>query len=85
MHQTCKKCGRVQRFEFAVSDLVWRWVPEEYQYKALCIECFLELVEERVMVAHLNLRDFQFLGIVTPSGRLSGVLLDRNPKEVLPA
>ena len=52
MQQTCKNCGRTQRFEFVVSDELWSKATlcklitnlkkvQPYPY-ALCIECFLE-------------------------------------------
>ena len=71
-HQTCKTCGRIQRFEFSVSDELWKrsgCAPE----KARCIECWLEKLDDSD-VPEISIDDFQFLGIV--GDRIQCVLRD---------
>jgi len=39
--QTCKVCGRPDKFDFHVPDAVWEAiVPEEYRNKVVCLNCF---------------------------------------------
>ncbi len=39
--QTCKVCGRPDKFDFYVPDEVWAAVvPEEFGHLALCLYCF---------------------------------------------
>ena len=40
--QTCKKCGRAQRFEYSLDDSIWQRLPKKWHNKCLCIECFIE-------------------------------------------
>lgn len=83
-HQTCKRCPRIQRFEFSIKDEIWNLIPEKWHNRVLCIECFLELLEENIVgKLKISLEDFEFLGIAgLDIEKLSGVLLDRNPKDV---
>ena len=46
--QTCKACGRPDKFDFHVPDDVWkRVVPVEYQNRVVCLACFDEFAFER--------------------------------------
>lgn len=47
-HQTtCKVCGRAEKFDFVVSDSVWRSVvPHDFLSKVVCLYCFDELARE---------------------------------------
>jgi hypothetical protein len=39
--QTCKVCGRADKFDFHVPDIVWkRVVPQRYHNKVVCLPCF---------------------------------------------
>ncbi len=67
MQQTCKKCGRDQHFEFVVTDQIWRIIPKEFRDKALCIECFIDIMDEQVKPYgsfQMTVSDFRFLAIV---------------------
>lgn len=52
------------RFEFSIKDKIWCKLPEKWQDKTLCIECFLELLEKEAPKQEINLNDFHFLGII---------------------
>jgi len=46
--QTCKVCGRPDKFDFHVPDEVWvAVVPEEYRNRVVCLGCFDEFAQER--------------------------------------
>jgi hypothetical protein len=39
--QTCKACGRPDKFNFEVSDVDWNEiVPQQYRGLVLCLSCF---------------------------------------------
>ena len=39
--QTCKVCGRPDKFDFSMPDRVWRAiVPEEFVNRVVCLYCF---------------------------------------------
>lgn len=41
MRQTCKACGRPDKFDFSVSDNVWAAVvPVELRKRVVCLGCF---------------------------------------------
>ena len=41
LRQTCKVCGRHDKFNFHVPDEVWKAVvPLEYQVLVVCLDCF---------------------------------------------
>lgn len=41
MQQTCKVCGRIDKFDFHVPDEIWtRVVPLVYINKVVCLSCF---------------------------------------------
>jgi hypothetical protein len=42
-HPVCKGCGWADKFDFSVSNDVWKEVvPLEYQSSVVCLECFDE-------------------------------------------
>jgi len=60
-YEVCRKCGRKQRMAWSVKDSLWeKVVPKNFKDKVLCLECFLEMADQR----HINVRseDFNFLG-----------------------
>ena len=73
-HQTCKHCGRVQRFEFAVTDDLWMRTTGDYPF-ALCIECWLAMADEAG--SSICGSDIIYLGI--SGAKVSTILLDRVP------
>lgn len=75
-HQTCKQCGRRQRFEFVVSDELWRLGGGNLQ--PMCIECWLERLDHncnRIGISYIFEPDsFRHLSIV--GDNVNGVLQD---------
>lgn len=46
--QTCKICGRPDKFDFHVSEKIWEAVvPPEFQTRVVCLYCFDDLAYER--------------------------------------
>lgn len=77
-HQTCKKCFKKMRFEFNIQDGIWDKIPKKWRNHALCIECFLELLEKECPDEKLKLTDFRFIGVigVNRKKKFGGILLD---------
>jgi len=47
-NQTCKVCGRRDKFNFAVDDATWAAVvPEAYRNLVVCLACFDDLAQAR--------------------------------------
>lgn len=45
--QTCKACGRPDKFDFHVPDEVWAAVvPEKYRNRVVCLYCFDDFAVE---------------------------------------
>lgn len=45
--QTCKVCGRPDKFNFHVSDEVWASIiPPKFQAKVVCLSCFDEFAQK---------------------------------------
>ncbi len=48
VRQTCKVCGRPDKFNFNVPDEVWAAVvPLRYQNRVVCLACFDDFARER--------------------------------------
>lgn len=48
LQQTCKVCGRPDKFDFHVPDSVWEAViPEEFHTKVVCLYCFDEFAKQK--------------------------------------
>lgn len=46
--QTCKVCGRIDKFNFNVPDNIWaRIVPHEFQNRVVCLSCFDDFAKEK--------------------------------------
>jgi len=65
--QYCKKCGRDQRFEFSICDEIWNKLPEIWQNHILCIECFLEELNNACPTQKIQVSDFVYMCILDPS------------------
>jgi len=76
--QTCKRCFRETRFEFSIKDDIWSKLPERWQNRVLCIECFLEELEKECPDQEIRLSDFAFLGVVgdIENDEFGGILVD---------
>ncbi len=48
MQQTCKACGRPDKFNFSVRDDIWeRVVPEKLRSNVVCLSCFDDFAHRR--------------------------------------
>ena len=61
--ETCKKCGREQRFAWCLKHDLWdKLAGKKWKNKVLCIDCFLKMVSPSI---RLTINDFLHLGFVT--------------------
>ena len=61
--ETCKCCTREQRLAWSVSDELWDSVViDHYRMRALCLECFLLMADDRKV--KVELEDISFTGVV---------------------
>ena len=61
--QTCKVCGRADKFDFSVPDNVWASiVPEEYRKRVVCLACFDEFARQAKVDYTPYLRSLYFAG-----------------------
>lgn len=61
--QTCKVCGRPDKFNFHVPDQIWNEVvPEEYRNRVVCLYCFDEFAERAGKRYAASLRELIFAG-----------------------
>lgn len=58
--QSCKYCGRDQNIVFTVRDELWYKLPKKYHNKALCLECFIKLMDKRFMIKIEDFEGLQF-------------------------
>lgn len=59
--QTCKRCGRPDKFDFHVPDPIWvAIVPPELRNRVVCLYCFDDLASEYPgpLAAHLRILYF---------------------------
>lgn len=63
MRQTCKACGRPDKFNFDVPDHVWRAVvPVELQTRVVCLACFDTFARKNNVDYAASLRAVFFAG-----------------------
>ena len=61
--QTCKVCGRPDKFDFSVPDGVWRdIVPEEFVNRVVCLFCFDDFAAMEDKKYAASLRHLYFAG-----------------------
>ena len=61
--QTCKVCGRRDKFDFTVPDEVWRSVVgPEFEHRVVCLSCFDDLATERGVDYSQHLHSVYFAG-----------------------
>lgn len=61
--QTCKACGRPDKFNFDVPDDVWRAaVPAHLQNRVVCLGCFDEFAKARGVAYAKSLTEVCFAG-----------------------
>jgi len=55
LRQTCKACGRPDKFNFKVPDSQWEAiVPEEFRKRVLCLPCFDDFAVTAKLHYHLD-------------------------------
>jgi len=53
--QTCKICGRPDKFDFNVPDDIWQMViPKQYQNHVVCLTCFDDFACKANIPYHLQ-------------------------------
>lgn len=63
LRQTCRLCGRPDKFNFHVPDDVWRAaVPAPYVDGVVCLFCFDALAEIRCVAYAHSLKELWFAG-----------------------
>jgi len=61
--QTCKVCGRPDKFDFQVPDNIWCLiVPLEYQTKVVCLACFDDFATAKNIDYSTSLQTIYFAG-----------------------
>lgn len=63
------------RFEFSIRKDLWEKLSDKWINRVLCIECFLEELEDIEPNQKFYLSDFAFLGVVGDH-LFGGILLD---------
>jgi len=63
MRQTCKICGRPDKFDFNVPDKIWRAVvPVQFRKLVVCLYCFDELARQRDIAYAGSIQSLYFAG-----------------------
>lgn len=63
MRQTCKVCGRPDKFDFHVSDGIWfAVVPSAFQTKVVCLACFDDFAKQKEVDYSTSLQVVYFAG-----------------------
>src|SRR3990167_10679689 len=61
--QTCKVCGRSDKFDFSLPDAVWAAaVPAEYRSRVVCLYCFDEFAAQAGVAYGASPREGYFAG-----------------------
>jgi len=75
--QTCKACGRPDKFNFHVPDAVWRAVvPGGLDGRVVCLSCFDDLAAKRDVAYAASLSEIWFSGDGATLGLTPHVALD---------
>lgn len=78
IYEKCKRCGRAQRLAWQVETDLWERVSGKWRNRVLCLECFLELSDERKI--KINKSDFSYLAFIANSYD-GDTLLERKSNE----
>ncbi len=63
MQQTCKVCGRIDKFNFNVPDKIWEAVvPLEYRNRVVCLACFDDFAQKKMINYADYLQSVYFAG-----------------------
>jgi hypothetical protein len=61
--QTCKVCGRSDKFNFDIPDDLWAViVPAEFAQKVVCLSCFDDFATRKEIDYATSLRSLYFAG-----------------------
>jgi hypothetical protein len=61
--QTCKSCGRRDKFDFNVPDSLWAAVvPTEFRNRVVCLACFDDFAREAGVDYSRDLTTLYFAG-----------------------
>lgn len=61
--QTCKSCGRPDKFDFYVNDEIWiSVVPDELKSKVVCLFCFDNFAYEKGIEYKNTINTLYFAG-----------------------
>lgn len=75
--QTCKACGRPDKFNFHVPDAIWRAVvPPELDGRVVCLSCFDDLAKEKDVTYATSLSEVWFAGDRATFGFVPSLALD---------
>ena len=63
LRQRCKVCGCRDKFDFSVSDEVWRSiVPPSYQNRVVCLPCFDDFAQKKGVDYSTSIKTLHFAG-----------------------
>ena len=63
LRQTCKVCGRPDKFNFNISDWMWRdVVPKHLWHKVVCLYCFDDFAHKKGVNYARHLHTLYFAG-----------------------
>lgn len=63
LQQTCKVCGRLDKFDYNVPNHIWRQVvPKKYLNNVVCLACFDDFATQNDIDIHDSLHVFYFAG-----------------------
>jgi hypothetical protein len=75
--QTCKACGRPDKFNFHVPDAIWRAVvPPALDGRVVCLSCFDDMAKERDVAYAASLSEIWFAGDKATLGLTASVVVD---------
>ncbi len=61
--QTCKVCGRPDKFDFHIPDSVWcSIIPLEYRTRVVCLACLDELAADKEIDYSQHINELYFAG-----------------------
>lgn len=63
LQQRCKACGCRDKFDFHISDEIWRRVvPLRYQNRVVCLACFDDFAKKKEVNYSASLKVLYFAG-----------------------
>lgn len=81
--QTCKVCGRRDKFNFHVPDEFWeRVVPPEYQNHVVCLSCFDDFAAQKGIDYSGAIKSLHFVGEQVAFGFIPVLAIGPNMKVI---